>query len=958
MYLKLDKKLILEIEEIAFTSKESQVESSADDIQKNVSKFQDILKFFKRIDIESLKIKDNQFTIVLNEEHLYLDNKFINVSADIQIAGSKVDLNIYSVYLKDIDLTFIGKSKIDISKRVVNFFGSYVYKYVEGNVNAQLNEKLFDFYVSTTKSIPSIKFLKELFRLDEIAEAWMYDNVTGDMNLNYLYGTIDLVKKEPIMSSIKGQAVITDAKIRFHKDVQTVDTKKLTIDYEDDTLSFDLKKPVYNKSKIYGSKVYIPNLTSLEKGVVFVDLKTKSMLNSDILEILEAYDIKLPLRQKSGKLDSSLVLKIPYLPSKKMSVDGLFKANNAVLKLNNFEFLAKKADVILKDSDVIIKNSHVIHKDMLDANLDLTINTKTSKAEGKAKINSFKINSEGESIVNIKGLNTKLDIDFNDSTKIDLKALDTKLDIKEEYIEVDIKELSKIDKYSKLLQTTGIKDGKLKVYIIDENSIDFDIDAKGLDFPFRKNGKKITKLNAKGKIRGDNVTIKTDNSDIEIILKKNENTLLKLRNIDLVLDESEGNNNKSEEFPNIDIKLKNSNIILDKEHKYETSWANIHIKNSKIFFEGEALNLDLPISKNGKKVKNLKLYGSYKNKTLDIKTEDEKLKLRYEVPKEKISMKLDAYDVLYDTDQETDEKSKVSYYIDGVNSNIIINKKYIAKATSYNFVFEDYKTDINLKHNKTTFIYHKDFSGHITVDAKNMDDEFLNALMNKNLIKDGNVDLSAIGKDGKINGSAFLKENKIKDLAILNNLLILIHTSPALINPLLAIPSVVGMATNKGFNLNGYSVVEGKIDFSYDFKNKFLDMHKIKTKGNGIDFDGFTTIDFNNQAVNAKLKLVFFKNYSKIVGAIPVINYVLLGDEKRVDTEVIIDGTIDKPKYKTKLVEEGVSAPVNVIKRIITSPAKIIETIGKGFKSQSQEKKSDMNTQEEHDELLNSEGDE
>lgn len=59
-----------------------------------------------------------------------------------------------------------------------------------------------------------------------------------------------------------------------------------------------------------------------------------------------------------------------------MSVDGLFKVKDGVLKLNNFEFLAKKADVILKDNDVIIKNSHVIHKDMIDANLDLKIDTK------------------------------------------------------------------------------------------------------------------------------------------------------------------------------------------------------------------------------------------------------------------------------------------------------------------------------------------------------------------------------------------------------------------------------------------------------------------------------------------------------------------------------------------------------------------------------------------------------
>ena len=946
LYLKLDKKLILEVEDIVFTSRQSHVESSTDDIQENISKLETILKFFQRIDIERLKIKDNEFTIVLNEKHLYLDNKYVNASADLDINSSKVFLDVYSIYLKDIDLALIGKSNIDLSKRVFNFFGKYNYLDIEGEVNAELTEEELDFYVNTTKSIKSLKFLKKFFRLDEVAEEWMYDNVTGDMNLNYLYGKIDLVEKEVIMDSIKGQAVISDAKIRFNKKAKAVNTKKLVIDYEKDKLSFDLEKPTYNKSKIYGSRVYITDLTSLKKGTVYVDLKSNSMLNDDVLEILKAFKINLPLKQKSGKLNSKLSLKIPYLASKKMDVDGYFKVDNAVLKLNNFEFLAKKADVILKDNDVTIKNSRVIHKKMLDANLNLIIDTKNSTASGKAKINSFGIKSDGEDIVNIKDLSTNLDIDFKESAKIDLKALNTKLDIKKEFIHVDIKDLKKIYKHSQLLNTTGIKEGNLQVKVIDENNIDFDIKAKGLDFPFEKDGEKIKTLNANGKIRGDYVVIKTNDSDIEIILKKGKNTLLRLNNIDLVLEESEKKTRKSEEFPNIDLKLKDAFIILDKEHKYKTSWANIHIKDSKISFEGEALYLDLPISKKGKRVRNLSASGTYENKVLNIQTKDKKLKLKYEVPKEKITMKLNGYDVLYDTNQEENKESKTSYYIDGVNSNIIINDKYVAKATTYNFVFENYKTDINLKYNNTSFVYHKDFSGHITVEAKNMNDTFLNSLMSKKLIEGGNVNLSAIGREGTIKGTAFLKDNKIVDLAILNNLLILINTSPAIINPLLAIPSVVGMATQDGLSLNGYKVVKGKVDFSYDFNNKFLNMHKINTKGNGIDFDGFTTINFNNSNVNSKLKLIFFKDYSKIVGSIPVVNYILLGDEKRVDTEVIITGTIDKPKYKTKLVEEGVTAPVNVIKRIITSPIKLLETIGEGLSGDSKNKKQKKNQEE------------
>lgn len=930
---------------------ESRVESSSDDIKKNIEKLPLLFKFFKKIDIERLKIKDNEFTILLNDKHLYLNNKYINLAADLKFEGSKVDLDVYSLYLRDMNLTFMGKSKIDLSKNIVNFFGTYLYNEIEGELNTQFNgnDDILDFYINTTKDIKSIKFLKELFRLDSVAEAWMYDNVKGNIRLNYLYGKVDLDKKLPIMDSLKGQAVISDAKVRFHKNAKVVDTKKLTIDYKDDTLFFDLEKPIYNKSKIYGSKVTIPNLTSLQKGEVIIDLKTQVMLNQDILEILKAFKIKLPLIQKSGKLDSSLILKIPYLPSRKMKIDGTFNATNAVLKLNNFEFLVKKAKIVLKDNMVFIKNADVKHKNMIDAKLDLDINTKTLKATGVAKINSFSILSGKNSIVNIKNLTTKVDVDFKDNTKIDLKALKTIVDISKSSTNIYISTLDVVYPYSTLLKEVNVKKGDLKINIIDENDITFNLNAEELDFPFSKNGKRITTLSANGVIQNNITTISTNDSDIKIILKKDKSPLLKLSNIDLDLKNDSKEYNKSDKIPDIDLELKNSTIILDTNNSYKTQWANINIRNSKINFEGKVLDLDLTISKNGKKITNLNLNGTYKNNIFIVKTFDNKLKLKYLVLKNKIQMDLDGYDILYDTSSEEDKNSKFDYYINGINSNIIINNEYVAKSNKYNFVFENHVTQIDLQYKNTKFVYFKDFQGKINLSATNMDDEFLNSLINKKLIKDGLVNLKAKGANGLISGHVDLENTNILDLAILNNLLIFINTSPALINPLLAIPSVVGMATSGGFKLNGYKVIKGSVDFTYDFKNKYLNMHKIFTKGNGIDFDGGTTIDFNTSKVNAKLKLIFLKDYAKIVGLIPVVNYVLLGDKKRVDTQVEIYGTLDKPKYKTKLAQDGASVPVNIIKRIITSPVKLLEVLGVDLKDKnSKEENKSIETKKEN----------
>jgi len=924
LYLKYDKKLILEAEQLVVDYVSSDEKVSVDDLKKRFLQIPKVLDYIEKIDIERLKLKNNEFTILIDKEDFYLDSKDINISAKLEFVKNQLDMEIYSIYLKEQNLTLFGESKVDANKGIINFFGFFNKDDMDGELNLKITEELLDFFVNTTHEIKSLKFLKDMFRLDEVAEAWMYDNVEGDINLNYLYGQIDLKKQEAILDSIKGQAVIKDAKIRFHENAQTVDTPLLTIDYYDDTLYFDLEKPMYSDSEIYGSKVYIPNLTSEEKGMVVVDLKTKSMLNDNILEILNAYDINLPLKQIDGESNSSLILKIPYMASKEMQVDGKFVLNNANLKLNNFEFYTKKAEVILKDNDVFIKKSFVKHKDLIEGDLTLDINTKTSIAKGNLDVLKFNLMADDKSILKLSGKTIPLKIDFKNETKIDLDTLKSKIEITAGAFILDVNDISLLYDDSELLQEIGIKVGDLQVTIKDENDISFITNAKELEFPFEKNGKKITQLKAFGTINDKFTKIKTNDSDIEIVLKEKQTPLIKLSNIDLVVNQD---SKVANSLPVVNLQLKNSQIKIDNSMNYKVNWAKIYLDKEKISFEAEAKELDLPFKMNGKKVHTLVLKGLYKNDLLKINSKDNNLKLEYRIEENKVNIALENYDLIYDTNEDSTQAKEYSYFIKGKNSNIIVNKDYIAKATSYDFIFTKNITNVKLEYKDTKLDYEKDFEGNLKLEAKNMSDSFLNALLNKDLISGGNVNISAYGKNEIINGVAFIKNSKIKDLAVLNNLLILINTSPGLINPLLAIPSIVGMATTGGFNINGYRVIDGRIDFAYDFENKNLNMYRIFTKGNGVDFDGNANINFNSSEIESKLKLVFFKNYSKIVGEIPVINYLFLGDEKRVDTQVEIYGSLDDPKYKTNLAKDGVSAPVNFFKRLIESPKKIYDSI-------------------------------
>ena len=64
----MDKKLILDIENIEFTTKKSKTNSTLEDLRKNLSMLPTVLKMFESINIKRLKIADNEFKIILNNE--------------------------------------------------------------------------------------------------------------------------------------------------------------------------------------------------------------------------------------------------------------------------------------------------------------------------------------------------------------------------------------------------------------------------------------------------------------------------------------------------------------------------------------------------------------------------------------------------------------------------------------------------------------------------------------------------------------------------------------------------------------------------------------------------------------------------------------------------------------------------------------------------------------------------
>ena len=919
-YIKIDKKLILDIDYIEYKSEKTKTSNSFEELKNSIELLPKVLKFFQKIKINKLKIDDNEFEIILNDEILYLDNKYINIASKIDTISNQVVFELYSLYLKDLDFLFDGKVKIDYFNEKLNYYGNFYYENLQSNINVEMNKKIAKFYL-VSQPFKSLKFLKNFLHLDPIAESWMYDNVQGDIKIEGLYAEYDLENNHIIEDSISGRAQIKDAKIRFHNNVDVVNTKSLDISFYKDRLHFDLIEPMFKEKSLDGSFVTIHNLTSEKNGQVDVFLKTNSKLDKDILDILKAYDITLPITQKSGNTQASLLMKFPYEESKKMSTYGEFFLNDAQMRINDFEFESKNAEVILDDSLIKIKNSDFKYKDMINATLNLVLDTKTLKSQGDATIKSFLIKEENESFVEIKDKKTAIDLDFNNEVNISLKDLGTHIKISD-LIYVNINDLSKIYPYSKLLKDNSIKEGHIALQIKDEKNISFEALIKGMNLPIQKDERNIDSLEINGKIENGKTNISSKDGNIKIEIDDKLN--IYLRNLDVILDNKkiENSNLKQE----VIINLFNTKLKVDTDIYYLEN-AKISIKNSGIDFEADVKDLTLPIKKNNDKIEKLTLIGSIKDDITSIKTKNQDLVL--ELKNDTVSLYVDGYNLHY-TSADSEKIEKIKYKkvdIKGKNSIILYNETNKLLADDFVVRIREDSKFISLDYKETSITFKESKDKKIDIFSNNVSDEFVNAILGKHVFNGGNLMFYASGYKNNLNGKFIIENSNVEGLTILNNLLLFIQTSPALINPLLAIPAVVGMATNSGFNLLAYNIIDGTIDFNYDKDAELLYIKKLITVGNGIDFDGSGIVDLKNFTIDSNIKLIFFKDYSKIVGMIPVVNYVLLGNNNRVETEVNLKGSLDNPEISTNLTKDTINVPMNIGKRIFNSPSMIFDFI-------------------------------
>ena len=532
-----------------------------------------------------------------------------------------------------------------------------------------------------------------------------------------------------------------------------------------------------------------------------LDLRLNTAFDAEVKKILEAYNIKLPLLQKSGTIDAKLQINVG-LKSKKVDFIGDFGLGRGDIAIGNVILPVIKG-VVHIENNMVALSGFELQNTMYQSDVEGSVDLEKKIVALNLDVQSFYLGTEKKHFLSLERMKLPLKIDYNNDISVTLPTLKIKVKIsaKDGSKEINIEDLSLLKKNLKGLPI-NIDGGTLRIMTKDDKKFQFDGLLRRNDcFIYEKESICHTQIPVSGTFTQQNFVLKAFNDRLVYNLGKSL------------------------------VTLKNLNFDLEK------------------FFETSE--------------KNAKTTPIRKMRVTGIKSV-----LRYG----KSKLVTDRYDLGILPGGDFHFRGNL-----GQDSVIVTKRK-----------------------NK------------LEIKANGVSDKMLHPLIHFNGLQKGRYSVSISGIPGKmIQGAITLDGGVMSDFKAYNNVLAFINTIPAL-----------ATLRSPGFSGKGFRIKQGSIKFTIA-KSRILTFDSILIEGKSATISGDGVIDLKTKKIKVDLAIQTAKAIGKLIGSLPVVGYILTGENKSIMTVGLhIGGTLENPITKTTPVKDVLLLPFKMLERTFTGPEK------------------------------------
>ena len=855
-------------------------------------------------------------------------------------------------------------------------------------LNAISNENHLRYTIKSHNDIHNIKALLNLIPFNKDVKYWANDAIEAKyVTIKKVNGEINFNDLSNAYKHIYLNAMVHSLKYRYNPMLAVIDSKQTELEFKNGVLYIEPQKAYTYNTYLKNSWLKIDFTKKHEFLDLYLHLDGR--LNDDILHLLSVYKIILPFKQNSGVIKTDLHLNVDLrtihvnvdgdFSLKKANIDyiGLnLNLVNSHIHLHNSNVTIDKMQIKYQNildtnlsaaynvktelGDIRFKVNNIRYKGLkLDRSnsklhilYHLSKNKKVlhlSKSQWKYKnqaitVNAFSmpydihdttialppvmINAKNlaqafvSGTINIKSKHLNFDIDLFklnyeslklEQTDVHLKAkYDAKFTLNaanDIYISINgsqykIKKLQMIfDDKSVRLRRTSIEIGKYittRIYakhLFNSNKINIGLNDFILKSPRTQrilyNNKKIR---VQAFFSDRNITVKSPQLDATFFSDK-EKWELNLFSLDRIA-------KNSDILKQLNISNGSVSFYKKSTHTSTKFQADIIYPYSILMNKNKQIHRYKIV---GKITKDRKIYMNVNN-SVKIKI-DNKVKIN---PKN-CGININEIIKLVKSIQTTQTNTKSSapapkIYLNATNSYIYIGKnryaisdkiymQYINNIITAQLTYKEGQAGFRLAHKKF-YLYGKDFN-----------DKFMEQFSAFSKFKGGKLDFSMQGTFDDYSGVFFMNNTTIVDYKLLNNILAFVNTIPSLVT--FSLPN---------YNKDGLYVKNAYLNFSsrnglMNISNLYLNSKELKIVGKG-------TANIKQNKINLLLNLK--TDLASDVSKIPLVGYLIF-DGKSLSTTLKVTGKLNNPKIQTQLAKDIVVAPLNIIKRTLTLPYRLIK---------------------------------
>ena len=463
LYIKLDKKLILEAENIIIPK--SKAKPSFKNVDRTFDNIKYLFTFFDSIELKRVHFNDNVLTVVFVDNILYITSNEYEIAGNIERVGQKLVADVSLLYIKKEDIRIDGKLAYDLKRNRLKTQGRFDAYNIKGSFKAEQEDGHIRFALKS-EPFTDLRTIIGKFPLHPVVRSWIVDKIQAERyRLHTLEGRVNIDKNGLSLDvgSLYGKAFLENAKIYYKEGLSPVLTEKLTLSYRKGGLYFDLKEPVYENRDLNGSSVKITGFTGKEPIVLQVDLHIKSPMDRTVQKIFRAYGLQIPVTQEGGAARADVNISVPLSDqSRKTSVLVNVELEEGDVYIGNVRLPVTKGNVQYEKGMIVLRDI-MLKEQWYEGKVNGKVDVKAKKSKLQFEVKSIEIGKGKEKFFVLKKKMLPVTIDYTKALAVSVPLLGLKVYKTAEQVAIELSDLTKIKPY---LQHTGmsVEGGDLKLF--------------------------------------------------------------------------------------------------------------------------------------------------------------------------------------------------------------------------------------------------------------------------------------------------------------------------------------------------------------------------------------------------------------------------------------------------------------------------------------------------------------